>query len=84
MKLFSRITVLALFFCMGLLPFPARIHATEGLKCLPKHSSGPPITTPARAALKRQCDAIKRGIASLPGMKQLFPNCRLWGTQASR
>jgi hypothetical protein len=39
------------------------------------------ITTPTRAFLKRQCDALKRGIADLPGVKQLVPSARTWGTK---
>jgi hypothetical protein len=56
--------------------------ATEGLKeCLHKNQKGAQITTPTHAAIKRQCDNIKKGIASLPGVKQLCPNARTWGTQ---
>jgi hypothetical protein len=47
----------------------------------PPACQSPKTTTPTRAALKRQCDAVKRGIASLPGMKELFPTSRTWGTQ---
>jgi hypothetical protein len=82
MKVLWQLTALILFSCATLLPLPPKIQAAEGsVNCTRQHNQGPTITTPTRAFLKRQCDAVKRGIAKVPGVKQLLPNSRKWGTR---
>ena len=82
MKALFRIGCVALILGAAyFLPVP-RSQAMEAIKkCLQDHQQGPKITTPTHAFLKRQCDGVKKGIAKLPGMKQLCPNSRRWGTQ---
>jgi hypothetical protein len=81
MKALLRIACLAVILGAPYFSNTSRIHAMGGLKPGLQNQQGPKITTPTHAFLQKQCNALKKGIASLPGMKQLFPNSRLWGTQ---
>jgi hypothetical protein len=76
MKRWFRATMMGLVLSVGLHSPPSRLHAMGALQNVQQQSQGPKITTPTRAFLKRQCNTVKRGVKKLPGVKQLFPNCR--------
>jgi hypothetical protein len=73
MKVVEKPRLLALLFATGLLVFASNVDAGDGLfKCLHKKGQGQTVTTPTRAFLRRQCDAVKRGLANVPGLRNMI------------
>jgi hypothetical protein len=82
MKRWFRLMLVVLTIFVAYQVSPSRLDAADVLeKCPHQQPQGPKITTPTRAFLKRQCDAVKQGIRNLPGLKQMFPNCRPTGAR---
>jgi hypothetical protein len=76
MKTLLRVTMLTLVFCTSFLPL-STTDASEGLLGrFHKQNQGPTTTTPTRAFLLRQSDAMKRGIANIPGVRNVMANHR--------
>jgi hypothetical protein len=75
MKIFRRITILVMLFGTSLFVLASNTHGSEGLLGrFHKQKQAPTTTTPTRAFLQRQCDALKRGIATIPGMRNVMAN----------
>jgi hypothetical protein len=73
MKILAKVALVALLFGSAIFVLASDVDAGDGwFKSLHKKTNGPPVTTPTRAFVQRQCDAVKRGLANIPGVRQMI------------